>query len=181
MRPLQDQCEPTPSEDLARMFEADMGVPLDAYFSEFDARPIGVASLAQVHVGRLRGSGEKVADLNITFISFDSSSVRFPKGSEHCRHEIELRPVGGRGFDDSKHEAFVRHSIPYFWDMTHGRVGILYKCLNQKRVAWFGLPKLESGEVRLAVGDELRLKYNGTLHKPWEGDGHVIKIPNSKL
>ncbi|KAI2640482.1 hypothetical protein GGS26DRAFT_161444 [Hypomontagnella submonticulosa] len=79
-------------------------------------------------------SGEKVCDINITFISFDSSSVRFPKGSEHSRHEIEMRPVGGRGFDDNKHEAFVRHSIPYFWDMTNGRVGILYKCLNQKRV-----------------------------------------------
>jgi hypothetical protein len=53
--------------------------------------------------------------------------------------------------------------------------------LNQKRVAWFGLPKLESGEVRLAVGDELRLRYQGELHKAWDGVGHVIKIPNSKL
>src|SRR6267154_1817622 len=52
--------------------------------------------------------------------------------------------------------------------------------LNQKRVAWFGLPKLESGEVRLAVGDELRLRYQGELHKAWVGGGHVIKIPNSK-
>lgn len=51
--------------------------------------------------------------------------------------------------------------------------------LNQKRVAWFVLPKLESGEVRLAVGDELRLRYVGELHKPWEGVGHVVKIPNS--
>lgn len=51
--------------------------------------------------------------------------------------------------------------------------------LNQKRIAWFNLPKLESGEVRLAVGDELRLRYNGELHKAWEGLGHVIKIPNS--
>jgi regulator of nonsense transcripts 1 len=51
--------------------------------------------------------------------------------------------------------------------------------LNQKRVAWFCLPKLESGEVRLAVGDELRLRYGGELHKAWEGVGHVIKIPNS--
>uniref|UniRef100_A0A0W0FF72 AAA+ ATPase domain-containing protein n=1 Tax=Moniliophthora roreri TaxID=221103 RepID=A0A0W0FF72_MONRR len=51
--------------------------------------------------------------------------------------------------------------------------------LNQKRVAWFCLPKLESGEVRLAVGDELRLRYLGELHKPWEGVGHVIKIPNN--
>ncbi|KAG0694912.1 P-loop containing nucleoside triphosphate hydrolase protein [Suillus ampliporus] len=41
--------------------------------------------------------------------------------------------------------------------------------LNQKRVAWFCLPKLESGKVRLAVGDELRLRYQGELHKAWDG------------
>ena len=52
--------------------------------------------------------------------------------------------------------------------------------LNQKRVAWFSLPKLESGEVRLAAGDELKLRYYGELHKAWEGVGHVIKIPNSQ-
>jgi regulator of nonsense transcripts 1 len=50
--------------------------------------------------------------------------------------------------------------------------------LNQKRVAWFTLPKLESGEVRLAVGDELRLKHSESSSK-WEGVGHVIKVPNS--
>ncbi|KAI1208864.1 uncharacterized protein F4807DRAFT_429778 [Annulohypoxylon truncatum] len=81
-------------------------------------------------------SGERVCDLNITFVSFGSSTVRFPKDSPHSRHEVELCPVGGRaaGGDESKHEAFVKNSIPYFWDMTRGRVGILYKCLNQKRV-----------------------------------------------
>ncbi|KAI1096275.1 hypothetical protein F5B19DRAFT_227929 [Rostrohypoxylon terebratum] len=79
--------------------------------------------------------GARVCDLNITFVSFDSSKVRFPKDSPHSRHEIELCPVGGRaGGEDAKHEAFVKNSIPYFWDMTRGRVGILYKCLNQKRV-----------------------------------------------
>lgn len=36
------------------------------------------------------------------------------------------------------------------------------------------------GEVKLAVGDELRLRYRGELHEAWECDGHVIKIPNSK-
>ena len=51
--------------------------------------------------------------------------------------------------------------------------------LNQKRTAWFSLPKLESGEVRLAIGDELMLRYRGELHKPWEGQGHVVKVPNS--
>ena len=73
-------------------------------------------------------------------------------------------------YDKKLKESQTQTDISVRWD--HG--------LNQKRVAWFCLPKLESGEVRLAVGDELRLKYSGTLHKPWEGDGHVIKIPNSK-
>jgi regulator of nonsense transcripts 1 len=51
--------------------------------------------------------------------------------------------------------------------------------LNQHRVAYFAIPKLELGEVKLAVGDELVLKYRGELHVPWEGTGYVIKIPNS--
>ncbi|KAI1111994.1 hypothetical protein F5Y14DRAFT_423282 [Nemania sp. NC0429] len=98
--------------------------------------------------------GEKVCDLNMTFVSFDNSTVRFPAGSRHSRHPVEMHPVGaddGRTFtggkDDShKHEAFVKNSIPHFWDMTRGRVGILYKCLNQKRVeigrvAGFGFDK----------------------------------------
>ncbi|OTA81558.1 hypothetical protein M434DRAFT_207618 [Hypoxylon sp. CO27-5] len=102
-------------------------------------------------------TGDKVCDLNMTFVSFGSSTVRFPPGSSHSRHEIELAPVGGRGTDESKHEAFVRHSIPYFWDMTRGRVGILYKCLNQKRVeigrvAGYGFDK---DAVLVLNGDEL--------------------------
>ena len=51
--------------------------------------------------------------------------------------------------------------------------------LNQKKIAWMMLPKLESGEVRLAVGDELKLRYRGEMAPPWEGVGHVIKIPNN--
>ena len=52
--------------------------------------------------------------------------------------------------------------------------------LNMKKIAWMNLPKLESGEVRLAVGDELKIKYRGELAPHWEGLGHVIKIPNSE-
>ncbi|KAI9495491.1 RNA helicase-domain-containing protein [Zychaea mexicana] len=51
--------------------------------------------------------------------------------------------------------------------------------LNQKNIAWFYFPKLEMGEVKLAVGDELRLRYRGELHEAWEAAGHVIKIPNN--
>lgn len=28
-------------------------------------------------------------------------------------------------------------------------------------------------------GDELRLKYQGELHKPWSGVGHVVKLPDN--
>ncbi|KAI0125976.1 hypothetical protein BJ170DRAFT_685220 [Xylariales sp. AK1849] len=79
-------------------------------------------------------SGEKVCDLNMTFVSFDNSSVRFPSGSEHSRHEVELSPVDDKTKSEDKHECFIRHSIPYFWDMSNGQNGTLYKVLNQKRV-----------------------------------------------
>lgn len=61
MRPLQDQCEPTPFEDLEKLFLTDMGKPISDIFEEFDPEPIGVASLAQVHVGRLKETGQEVA------------------------------------------------------------------------------------------------------------------------
>ena len=74
-------------------------------------------------------------------------------------------------YDKKLKESQTQSDLTVRWDLG----------LNQKRIAWFCLPKLESGEVRLAVGDELRLRYQGEIHKPWEGVGHVIKIPNSKF
>ncbi|KAK5987558.1 Regulator of nonsense transcripts 1-like protein [Cladobotryum mycophilum] len=52
--------------------------------------------------------------------------------------------------------------------------------LNNKHIVSFNLQKIESGDVKLAVGDEMRLRYNGELREPWEGVGYVIKIPNSQ-
>jgi aarF domain-containing kinase len=61
MRPLQDQCEPTPYKDVERLFENDMGTSIEELFDDFDPNPIGVASLAQVHIGRHKSSGKPVA------------------------------------------------------------------------------------------------------------------------
>ena len=36
-------------------------------------------------------------------------------------------------------------------------------------------------DMRLMPGDELRLRYVGTLRSTWEGVGHVTKVPNSIL
>ncbi|KAG0018355.1 ATP-dependent helicase NAM7 [Entomortierella chlamydospora] len=70
-------------------------------------------------------------------------------------------------YDKRLKESQTQDGITVMWDMG----------LNQKRIAWFSFAKFE--ELRLAVGDELRLRYKGELRKPWECTGHVIKLPNS--
>lgn len=82
MRPLQDKCEPTDFEDIAALFEHDMGAPLSEYFSSFDETPIGVASLAQVHRATLASTGEEVA-----------VKLQHPHLAEFCEVDMEMVEV----------------------------------------------------------------------------------------
>ncbi|PGH16416.1 Atypical/ABC1/ABC1-B protein kinase [Helicocarpus griseus UAMH5409] len=59
--PLQDKCPISSFESIEEMFLKDTGRTIDELFSSFDREPIGAASLAQVHVGVLRETGQKVA------------------------------------------------------------------------------------------------------------------------
>ncbi|KAI8808207.1 UPF1 regulator of nonsense transcripts-like protein [Cladochytrium replicatum] len=72
-------------------------------------------------------------------------------------------------YDRRLKESQTQTDVIVRWDMG----------LNKKHVTYFHLPKLEQGDLKLAVGDELLLKYHGELHSDWEGKGHVIKIPNN--
>lgn len=71
----------------------DTGRPLEDYFSEFNVQPIGAASLAQVHIAKMKDTGEEVAvkvqhpsldewaemDLALTRFSFRTLKRWFPE------------------------------------------------------------------------------------------------------
>jgi aarF domain-containing kinase len=88
MRPLQDKCDPTPYDDLKGLFLSDMGVPISELFDNFDPEPIGVASLAQVHVGRHCESGKQVAvKVSSTLLFPDLTGI-------HCTVASTSTPCG---------------------------------------------------------------------------------------
>ncbi|KAL2135370.1 hypothetical protein VTI74DRAFT_8782 [Chaetomium olivicolor] len=107
----------------------------------------------------------------------------------------------GAGVDDDPHPVLLKYDDPYHYQNIFGPLvkmesdydkklkeaqsedGLQVRWhvgLNNKHMASFILPKIESGDVKLAVGDEMRLKYKGDLRQPWEGVGYVIKIPNNQ-
>ncbi|KAH8107866.1 ABC1-domain-containing protein [Cristinia sonorae] len=94
MRPLQDQCEPTAYEDMEELIRSDLGGSIDELFSEFDPKPVGVASLAQVHVGRLRSNGRRVA-----------VKLQHPHLAEFCDIDMEMVEVS---------LGWIKHWFPEF-------------------------------------------------------------------
>ncbi|EFI28146.1 atypical/ABC1/ABC1-B protein kinase [Coprinopsis cinerea okayama7 len=82
MRPLQDQCEPTSYEELEGLFKQDMGVEVNELFEDFDPNPVGVASLAQVHVARHKPTGRRVA-----------VKLQHPHLAEFCDIDVEMVDV----------------------------------------------------------------------------------------
>lgn len=67
------------------MFKLDTGKSISEWFDDFERVPIGVASLAQVHVARDRQTGKKVAvklqhPYLVDFCDVDMAMVEFCLG-----------------------------------------------------------------------------------------------------
>ena len=91
--PLQDKCPVSSLESIQDMVLNDTGLSISDYFSEFSPLPIGAASLAQVHIARIKETGQKVAvkvqhpaldewaklDLALTTFSFSTLKYWFPE------------------------------------------------------------------------------------------------------
>ncbi|KAJ4365311.1 hypothetical protein N0V83_008931 [Neocucurbitaria cava] len=91
--PLQDKCPVSSYQSIQDMVRRDTGLELSDFFSEFEERPIGAASLAQVHRATMRENGQKVAvkvqhpaldewaklDLALTSFTFSTLKYWFPE------------------------------------------------------------------------------------------------------
>ncbi|XP_055910009.1 regulator of nonsense transcripts 1 homolog [Eupeodes corollae] len=71
-------------------------------------------------------------------------------------------------YDKKLKESQTQENIEVRWDVG----------LNKKTIAYFTLAKTDS-DMKLMHGDELRLRYAGELHEPWNEIGHVIKVPDN--
>jgi predicted unusual protein kinase regulating ubiquinone biosynthesis (AarF/ABC1/UbiB family) len=59
---LHDDVPPLGPEAIKKVLERELGGPVDSFFQELDLlKPIGAASVAQVHLGIWRATGEKCA------------------------------------------------------------------------------------------------------------------------
>jgi ubiquinone biosynthesis protein len=88
---LQDEVVPLPATAIAEVIREDLGSPPDQLFASFDLKPLGSASIGQVHAARLRDGREVVLkvrkpgvdelvpiDLAILAGLIDEWSPRFP-------------------------------------------------------------------------------------------------------
>uniref|UniRef100_A0A1I8AJA4 DNA helicase n=1 Tax=Steinernema glaseri TaxID=37863 RepID=A0A1I8AJA4_9BILA len=73
-------------------------------------------------------------------------------------------------YDKKSKEALTQSVGQVRWDIA----------LNKKVLAFFHLPKFHDGNIKLMIGDELKLKHYQTLDgSEWSSVGQVVKIPDN--
>jgi ubiquinone biosynthesis protein len=110
---LQDDVAPVPANVIAQVIQEDLGAPPDQLFASFDLKPLGSASIGQVHAARLSDGRDVVLkvrkpcveelvhiDLEIAAGLIDEWSPHFPvRGIQCARHpsRLQRRAAGGDG------------------------------------------------------------------------------------
>jgi regulator of nonsense transcripts 1 len=72
-------------------------------------------------------------------------------------------------YDKSLKESHALEHISVKWSLA----------LNNKHLASFNFSSFENSDLKVAVGDEMILRYNGINHEAWESGGYIIRIPSA--
>ncbi|KAG0686641.1 ATP-dependent RNA helicase, partial [Pichia californica] len=105
------------------------------------------------------------------------------------KKEIEVVPILMRYTDPYQYQRsfapLVKIEADYDKAMKESR-GLNYisidwsLSLNGKNLASFYFSTSDSTDLKVAVGDEMILRYDGPeLNEPWEGRGYIIRLPDS--
>ncbi|KAI5956433.1 hypothetical protein KGF54_000908 [Candida jiufengensis] len=147
MIPLQDKCPRSSVEEIEKMFETDLGLNLSDIFIEFDPNPIGVASLAQVHIAKLRSNGGKVA-----------VKVQHPSLKEFVPLDVELINM----VFNLMYKAFPEYPLTWLGEETQNSIftelDFTKEAENSKRTAehfkdftFLKIPKILQDEKRILI------------------------------
>ncbi|CAM6054812.1 unnamed protein product [Sphagnum tenellum] len=146
-------------------------VKIPSEHEQLRARHITPSQIASLEDRWMEDANATVEDLNKPGVDDEPEPVRL-RYDDAYQYQNVFGPLikMEADYDKKLKESQTQDEVVVRWDVA----------LNKKRLACFVLPKLELGDLRLAVGDELMLRYTGELVKgQWEGSGHVIKIPNT--
>lgn len=147
-----------------------VATPTDA--EQLRARHLAPPMIARIEQVWKDDASVTVADLEKTTGLEDEPSPVLLKYDDAYQYQNIFGPLVKieADYDRKLKEAQSEDNLVLRWEIG----------LNNKQQASFILPKIELGDVKLAVGDEMRLKYKGELRPAWEGVGYVIKIPNNQ-
>ncbi|MBM4384866.1 MAG: AarF/ABC1/UbiB kinase family protein [Deltaproteobacteria bacterium] len=98
---LRDDVPPLPASWIRGEIERALGAPLARHFARLDARPLGAASIAQVHAAQLRGGGEVAVKVQYPWLA---RSLR----ADLALARLALRVVTGARVDDATWREFAR-------------------------------------------------------------------------
>jgi aarF domain-containing kinase len=206
--PLQDKCPVSSFRSIEEMVKKDTGKPLEEYFSEFAAEPIGAASLAQVHLARIRETGEKVAvkvqhpgldewaslDMWLTRFSFRTLKYWFPEYDlTWLSEEMEVSLPKELDFREEAHNA--RRTKVYFANIPSHPLVVPSVLWAERRVlvmeyitghrpddlAFLDANGISRDEVSAALArvfNEMIFGTNAPLHCDPHGGNMAIRLKN---
>eukprot|EP00946_MAST-07B_sp_MAST-7B-sp1_P000878 g878.t1 len=134
LEPLLDSVPAKPFSVVRDIVEAELGRPLDDVFATFDPKPLGAASIGQVHLATLRGSGKEVVvkvqypDVKRFFdLDFRTMKLLMASMGSSNKKDIEdmmdsLSKTMQSEFDYRKEAAFLRAAAETCTPVFPGRI-----------------------------------------------------------